>query len=193
MPPLNSLFLQVNDFARNTPALHGPAADYAKYGLGIYAMLMIIGWWIARSRGSRIMAAALLAPVATIFAVVVQQLVVQFVDEPRPYTVHPDALLLISRNTDPSFPSDHACIAGAAAAALFFVNRWLGLIGAAGALLMAVDRVYVGAHWPLDVVAGLALGAGLAALVVLIARRPVAALIDRLNGTLLRPLLSASH
>ncbi len=189
VPPASNLFLSINEFARSTPWLHSPAAAYTAYGILLFAALMVIGWWVARRRSSTVMAAALLVPVATLVAFGVQQVVVQLVAEQRPYAVLPDVLVLISRTTDPSFPSDHACLTGAAAAALFFVDRRLGWVAAALALLMAATRVYVGAHWPLDVVAGLALGAAVSVAVVLLLRRPATRLVDRLATTRLAPLL----
>ena len=74
------------------------------------------------------MAGALLTPVAALVAFLAQQVIVSLVDESRPYALRPDALVLIARTTDPSFPSDHACVCGAVAAALFFVDRrgWAG-------------------------------------------------------------------
>jgi membrane-associated phospholipid phosphatase len=67
--------------------------------------------------------------------------------------------LLVDKTKDFSFPSDHATVAGAVAAGLFLVNRRLGLIAIIAALAMAFARVYVGAHYPGDVAAGLVLGA----------------------------------
>jgi undecaprenyl-diphosphatase len=98
---------------------------------------------------------------------------------------------LVSRTSDPSFPSDHACVVGAVAAGLFFVDRRLGWVTTALAGLMAVTRVYVGAHWPLDVVVGLVVGAAVAAAVLVLLRRPVARLVDAAASTRLRPLVEA--
>jgi membrane-associated phospholipid phosphatase len=58
-----------------------------------------------------------------------------------------------------SFPSGHATTAGALACALTVLYpRWWGLWSGAAALI-AASRVVVGAHFPGDVLAGLALGA----------------------------------
>ncbi|QQY07935.1 MAG: phosphatase PAP2 family protein [Candidatus Xiphinematobacter sp.] len=61
-----------------------------------------------------------------------------------------------------SFPSGHAANSFALATifALFF--RRLGWIFIASAALVAYSRVYVGAHWPLDVAAASLIGAGTA-------------------------------
>jgi membrane-associated phospholipid phosphatase len=192
VPPLNELFLSINDFAVNTPWLHSPMAAYAKYGILLFAVFIVIGWWIARRRDDEAMATALLVPVSAVGAVVAQQLVVALVSEPRPYDIYPNILVLVSKTTDPSFPSDHACVVGAVAAGLWFVDRRLATLATAAALLMAFARVYAGAHWILDVVAGLALGACVAVMVILVLRRWVARLVHYLRGTRLRPLLATA-
>ena len=63
-----------------------------------------------------------------------------------------------------SFPSNHAANTAAVAlvAALFWRRRgWLAFVPA---LVVAWSRIYTGAHWPLDVAAGICLGIGVAML-----------------------------
>jgi membrane-associated phospholipid phosphatase len=184
-------FLQVNDFARHTTWLHGTAVAYANYGVLLFAVLLLIGGVIARHDTDPVRKArALLAPVGVLLAVAVNQPIVHAVDEPRPYASLPHALLLVKRSIDASFPSDHATMAGAVAAGLLIVSVRLGLAAVGAALLMAFTRVYVGAHYPIDVLAGLAVGATVGALVVLAATRPVTRLVQWGLMTRLRPLLS---
>ena len=179
----SDLYGTINDFARSTGWLHGPATAYAKYGLLIFAGLLVLGWWVARDRPARVMAAALLAPLSTVLAVAINQPIIRTVAETRPYVAHPGALVLVSKTTDPSFPSDHAAMAGAVAVGLLFVSWRLGLVATACALALAFVRVYVGAHYPHDVLAGLALGAGVAVLVWLLLRVPTTWMVGRLRGT----------
>ena len=76
---------------------------------------------------------------------------------------------------DFSFPSDHAVMAGAVAAGLLLVSRRLGLLAVVAALVMAFARVYIAAHYPWDVIAGLGLGAAVVVLGwVLLGRRLLA-------------------
>ncbi|HTJ69100.1 MAG TPA: phosphatase PAP2 family protein [Actinospica sp.] len=58
---------------------------------------------------------------------------------------------------DYSFPSDHTIVAAAFAAGLWLIDRRLGAIGTALALLEGFSRVYLGQHYPHDVVAALLL------------------------------------
>jgi undecaprenyl-diphosphatase len=74
---------------------------------------------------------------------------------------------------DWSFPSNHATIAGAAAVSLAVVRRALLWLTAPLALLMAFSRVFVGVHYPHDVIAGLALGTLVALVAVRLGRDPV--------------------
>jgi len=59
------------------------------------------------------------------------------------------------------FPSNHAANAAAAAAVLSVAYPAATFAFAGLAALIGYSRVYVGAHYPLDVLAGFALGAGL--------------------------------
>ena len=100
------------------------------------------------------MAAALWAPLGTLIAVGINQPIADLVGEERPYAILPDILVLAQHTTDPAFASDHAVMAGAVTAGMFLVSRRLGLVAAAAAVLMAFARVYIAAHYPIDVLAG---------------------------------------
>ncbi|WP_213455491.1 phosphatase PAP2 family protein [Rhizomonospora bruguierae] len=182
------LFMEINELARATPWLHAPLAGYAKYGVVLFAVLLLAGWWVARRRGAGL-PAAVWAPVGMLLAVVVNQPIVSAVHEPRPYSTLPGILVLADRTTDPSFPSDHATMAGAVAAGLLLVSWQVGLLATVAAAGMGFARIYIGAHYPADVLAGFAVGASVTLLGYLIARRPLIAALDRLDGTRLRPLL----
>jgi membrane-associated phospholipid phosphatase len=153
------LMLAVNTFARHTGWLHAVTLDYATYGVVLFGVLLVLGLLIARHRPDRTLAAAGWACVATLVAVAVNQPIGSAIHEARPYATHPQLLTLAAPTSDFSFPSDHAVMAGAAAAGLYLVGRRLGLVAVALAVLMACARVYIAAHYPWDVVAGLLLGA----------------------------------
>ena len=181
----------VNDFARRTTRLPGAIVTYAVRGVALFTVLLLIGYLLARTAGRPLtMARALLAGIGVLLAVAVNQPIVHTVNEARPYTQLPHALLLVHRSIDASFPSDHATMAGAVAAGLLCVHRRLGAGAVLAALLMAFARVYVGAHFPIDVLAGLAVGA-LVALLTQLAAPPLARVLAHLTHGRLRPLLTS--
>jgi len=62
-----------------------------------------------------------------------------------------------------SFPSDHAVLFFTFATGLFFVSRKVGAIAFAYVtLLICIPRIYLGFHYPTDILAGALLGAGAA-------------------------------
>jgi membrane-associated phospholipid phosphatase len=167
------LFRAVNVFARDTGWLHPVVVGYARYGVVLFGALLVVGVLVARHSDARTLAAAGWAPLATLIAVAVNQPLGHLFHEGRPYAAHPHALVLVARSTDYSFPSDHAVMAGAVATGLLLVSRRLGTVAAVCALLMAFARVYVGAHYPWDVAAGLLVGAAVAVLSWSIVRIPL--------------------
>ena len=81
-------------------------------------------------------------------------------DRPRPYVVEPEPPPLMPATLDLSFPSGHASTSFAAAAMLTWFLPGGALVLFALAALVAASRVYVGVHYPLDVVVGAVLGLG---------------------------------
>ncbi len=186
------LFLRVNAFARATPWLHPLMTGWATYGVVAFALLLALGWWQARRRADpAAMAAALWAPVATLLAVAINQPIVEMIAQPRPYSALPGILVLAHQSSDPSCPSDHAVMAGAAAAALFIADRRLGEVAAVAAALLAFSRVYIAAHYPADVVIGLGLGVAVAVIGWLLVRRTLTKGVIRLGGTRWRGVVVA--
>lgn len=84
--------------------------------------------------------------------------------EARPHAARPQLLVLAGRTTDFSFPSDQGAMARAAAVGFLLVFWRLGRLSVGAVLLMAFARVFIGAHYPWDVAAGLALGTTIALL-----------------------------
>ena len=78
--------------------------------------------------------------------------------ERRPFIADHDTLQLIGHAADNSFPSDHAAIAAAAATVAALAWRWLAAPLVLLAALIGLARVFVGVHYPGDVLAGWAIG-----------------------------------
>jgi membrane-associated phospholipid phosphatase len=172
----DQLLFAVNDFARSTTWLHLIVVDYARYGVVLFALLLVAGLTSARSSTSRRLGRAAWACVATLLAVGINQPLGHLFHEARPYVTHPHLLVLATPTTDFSFPSDHAVMAGAVAAGLFLVSRKLGLLAALAAVAMAFARIYIAAHYPWDVLVGLAFGAAITLRGWVLLSRPIESL-----------------
>jgi undecaprenyl-diphosphatase len=186
-----SAYTDVVDLAHRSPTwLDGLVSAWSTYGLALFAVLMVVGWWRARHVGARAALVALAAPVTVVAAYAVNDALKLVVREDRPcQSLRVMTLEACPAPGDWSFPSNHAAIAAAAAVGLLFVSRRLGAVAAVAAVAMAASRVWVGAHYPHDVVAGLAVGALVALLLTAAVRSRPDALARRLSATRLRPLL----
>jgi undecaprenyl-diphosphatase len=122
-------------------------------------------------------------------ALLLNQLIAQGWRRERPYAAHPTAHVWVARSHDASFPSDHASAAFGIAFAVFFFDRLAGALFLVAAALISAGRVFVGAHYPADVLAGVAVGLASALLVVRLAR-PFLALCVRLVERVTDPLVA---
>ena len=100
----------------------------------------------------------------------------------------------IDENDLRSFPSDHAAFFFALALGILFAHRGAGLFAAAWAVVaICGSRIVTGAHSPLDIVAGLAIGGALLILFQLAAGKWLHRPFDAAAAwTVRRPALAAS-
>ena len=184
------IFYVINDFARETPWLHPLFTAYANHGLLLFVVLLAAGWWIARRNADPLaMVAALWTPLGVLAALLVYDPIALAVNETRPCNALAH-IVVLHCNTDGGFPSVHTVIAAAVATGLWLVNRRLGMVAALAAVLMAFARVYVGAHYPRDVLAGLALGTAVSLAGYVVVRPVLLRLVGFVSKTWLRPLVT---
>jgi membrane-associated phospholipid phosphatase len=129
--------------------------------LGVLAMPLVVAAGALAFRRWRLAAAlALVVPLK----LAAERAVKLLVERERPGTTVPDAILHGVPSAGLSFVSGHAIITFAIAGLLVLVlpRRW-GILAFVLATLNAVARVYLGAHNPLDVVGGAAIGLAIAA------------------------------
>jgi undecaprenyl-diphosphatase len=164
------LLYDINGLAKDAPGWFDRIVGFVgEYGLLLAMVLLVVWcWWSVRRRGGQDAATSVAAlvwtPLAAALAVLVNVPIRGFVERPRPFRDHQGIDVLVTGKTDYSFVSDHATITMAMAVGLFVANRKFGLVGIALALLEGFCRVYMGVHYPTDVVGGFALGTAVALL-----------------------------
>ena len=133
-----------------------------KYGRDVFwpiviILLFVFGGWTGRKT-------AVVIAISMLVLIPLGELAKDIVAKPRP--VVPKADFLIPVDKDYGFPSGHAVIVSAGAAVTLALFRGtprklaVSIILAIEAALVCISRVYVGGHYPLDVIGGILLGVG---------------------------------
>jgi membrane-associated phospholipid phosphatase len=124
----------------------------------LYLLVVVAGLvWLTLDRGGKLLLAAQ-AVVGLALVGLGIWLAGTLHADPRPFVHDPGSRPLFAHPADNGFPSDHSAAAGLLTALVFRYRRWVGVLVAAGAVLVAVARVAAHVHHGQDVVAGLLIG-----------------------------------
>jgi undecaprenyl-diphosphatase len=186
--PDYELFSSINGLAGKSAVVDAIMIGSAKYLPVVFALALIALWVTWNPQNQR---AAFLAGASALIALGLGQLVGHALPRPRPYLVH-SVHQLIPPSLDTSFPSDHATLGFAVAVMIWLYNRKVGAWLLVLAFVLAFSRVFVGAHYPGDVLGGAVLGSLTSLALAALSRRNTARVaLDRLFSLLARMHLGA--
>jgi undecaprenyl-diphosphatase len=159
--------------------------------VSIPVMVVLTGllWFLARPGGDRKWKLACASGyAAAALAFVVNMVIHQVHDRARPYEAHAIRHPW-SSSTDASFPSDHTSLSFAIAFAVLMFDTAAGALFLVVAAAIGVGRLFIGAHYPGDVLGGVLVGLASAYVVVRLLR-PFVARVVRVVERVTDPLLA---
>lgn len=170
-----SILQALNQFSRHSWGFDNSVAEMAGNMLIRGGIVMALFWWAwFRETGDRrrnrelVLAGIVMACVAllvarataTLLPFRVRPLYITALHFRPPYGASNFALIDWS-----SFPSDHAALYFSLATTLFLVSRRIGIIAFCHAFfVVCLPRIYLGLHYPTDILAGALIGIGAASL-----------------------------
>lgn len=167
------------------------AHDWFEDALGAYVgaseiifglALLVLFFALPACMGTAGRRAAVAAGAAFVIAIVIAHFLSLWIDRPRPFVAHPDTIrAFLPHAVDPGMPSDHATATFAIATAVILRLRGPGLVLLVLAVLVSAGRVFLGLHYPSDVLVGALLGAGTA---LALWTRPPRELLERVADAL---------
>ena len=145
------LFRLINDLGFKIPALNPVFIFIAEYFL--YLLIIVLLLYLFKDNGKhRLMVLA--AVVSCLVAVILGKITGQFHYNVQPFVTLENVNQLIEKEVNNSFPSDHTILSFTICMTLFLFDKrkfYFILIG----LLVGVSRIWVGVHYPFDVLASI--------------------------------------
>jgi membrane-associated phospholipid phosphatase len=154
----------------------------------VWPIVIVVLFMFGGATGKK---AALIMTLAMIVLIPIGMLSKEIVARPRPFI--PDMDIILAADSQFAYPSGHSLIVVAGAtvsvAVLFRNSFWkmkvVSIALAVEASIVCFSRIYVGAHYPLDVLGGILLGIGISLLFLSQTRR-----IENLQTTIAKSLFS---
>lgn len=155
------LYHAINGLAGHSALLDHLMIFFAKDALELYAILFVIAWFVLPKKDIQGRHALVMAGLSGVLALVINVVISHIWFRPRPFTVFQKGTFteLVPHSTDASFPSDHTSGSfGFAAGSWGKQQKWISYTFTILAIVVMFARVYVGVHYPTDVIGGMIVG-----------------------------------
>lgn len=164
-----SLFIAINEFHVKLPAeLDQFMILITLYGREIFLPFVLILIFIFGGKNGR--KSVIISGISILILIPLVSIIKDYIERPRPFV--PDLDTLMSADTNYSFPSGHSTliVAGAVTILILFkgnkYTKILPIVLVIDAGFVCFSRIYVGVHYPFDVLGGFFLGSGISLLII---------------------------
>lgn len=164
-----SLFIAINEFQVKLPTeLDQFMIVITLYGREIFLPFVLLLIFIFGGKNGR--KTVLITGISLLILIPGVSLTKDYIERPRPFVPSFDTLM--SADTNYSFPSGHSTliIAGSVTPLILFkgnkYTKILPIVLVIDAGLVCFSRIYVGVHYPFDVLGGFFLGSGISLLII---------------------------
>lgn len=149
------IFRMINDLGKDFSFLNPFVIFLAEYMLYVLIIGMI-GYWFTRTNQNRMM--MIQAVMATVLAEVIGKIAGQLYSHHQPFAELTNVSQLVAHEIDNSFPSDHSIVFFTICMSIWLVRKKEGWLWLLFAFCVAISRVWVGVHYPVDVATGALIG-----------------------------------
>ncbi len=150
------LFQLINQFAGRWVWLDSLGIFFAKYFEYILVFYLLLFLIIKFKKYWKMVLQAIIS------AVLARFVIVNFIrciwGRSRPFVENNVNLLLNYPSKEASFPSGHAAFYFAISTVVFLYNKKAGILFYIASFLICLARIFVGIHWPSDILAGAIVG-----------------------------------
>jgi undecaprenyl-diphosphatase len=147
-----AIFQAINQTAGHQPLLDGLMVFFTQFAFPFFALVLLIMWFWGKENDKY---TVVYAAITAVIGLVINSVLGHIFYENRPFVTH-HVNLLVQHAKDSSFPSDHATgTFSIALAILWRKHRKIGIGMLLFAICTGISRVYVGNHYPFDVLASI--------------------------------------
>ena len=148
------IFYAINGLAGKSNFWDQVFVFFAEYALWIFGAVLVVYLFVNRKIFWTGLASVILS--RAIFTVIIRYLY----PRPRPFLTLLNVRQLIEKNgAEPAFPSGHTAIVFSIAFTVYLFNKKMGVILIVAALIFTFARIYVGVHYPTDILGGIGVAA----------------------------------